>query len=65
MSSLSSWKRLPWRKRSFETLMDLNRDKALRSDGFSLAFWKDCWELVKEEILCFFREFFFFKGAPL
>ena len=46
--------------------MDLNRDKALRSDGFSLAFWKDCWELVKKEILCFFREFFFFfKGAPL
>ena len=45
--------------------MDLNRDKALRSDGFSLAFWKDCWELVKKEILCFFREFFFFLKGHL
>nr|CAN79565.1 hypothetical protein VITISV_003827 [Vitis vinifera] len=29
-------------KEVFEALMDLNRDKAPRPDGFSLAFWQDC-----------------------
>ena len=29
-------------KEVFEALMDLNRDKALRPDGFSLAFWQEC-----------------------
>ena len=35
-------------------LMDLNRDKAPGPDGFSLAFWQDCWEFVKDS---FFRQF--------
>ena len=35
-------------------LMDLNRDKAQGPDGFSLAFWQDCWEFVKDS---FFRQF--------
>ncbi|RVW94429.1 hypothetical protein CK203_035699 [Vitis vinifera] len=29
-------------KEVFEALMDLNRDKAPRPDGFSLAFWQEC-----------------------
>ena len=29
-------------KEVFEALMDLNRDKAPRPEGFSLAFWQDC-----------------------
>ena len=29
------------------------RDKALGPDDFSLAFWQDCWEFVKEEIMGF------------
>ena len=30
-----------------------NRDKAPGPDDFSLDFWQDCWEFVKEEIMGF------------
>lgn len=49
------------KKEVFDVLMDLNEDKALGHDGFSLAFWQHCWEFVKEEILGLFR-IFFLKG---
>ena len=32
-------------------LMDMNGDKALGPDGFTVAFWQSSWELVKEEIM--------------
>ncbi|RVW26396.1 Transposon TX1 uncharacterized 149 kDa protein [Vitis vinifera] len=32
-------------------------DKALGSDGFTMAFWLCCWDVVKSEILELFREF--------
>ena len=35
-------------------LMDMNGDKALRLDGFTLAFWQSRWDFVKEEILDMF-----------
>ena len=39
-------------------LMDMNGDKAPRPNGFTLAFWKNCWEFVKENILEMFKEFY-------
>ena len=39
------------------TLMDMNRDKAPGSDGFTMAFWQCCWEFMKEEVLEMFKEF--------
>ena len=40
------------------TLMDLNGDKAPSPDGFTLAFWQNCWDFAKEEILDMFKEFY-------
>ncbi|RVW91346.1 hypothetical protein CK203_035394 [Vitis vinifera] len=42
----------------YAVLMDMNDDKALGSDGFIVAFWQSSWELVKEEIMHLFREFY-------
>ena len=39
-------------------LMDLNGDKAPSPDGFTLAFWQNCWDFAKEEILDMFKEFY-------
>ncbi|RVW83657.1 Transposon TX1 uncharacterized 149 kDa protein [Vitis vinifera] len=38
-------------------LMDMNGDKALGPDGFTMTFWQGCWEFVKEEVLEMFKEF--------
>ncbi|RVW28251.1 putative glucan 1,3-alpha-glucosidase [Vitis vinifera] len=42
----------------YVALMDMNGDKALGPDGFTVAFWQSSWELVKEEIMDLFREFY-------
>ncbi|RVX02344.1 hypothetical protein CK203_028355 [Vitis vinifera] len=39
-------------------LMEMNGDKALGSNGFTVAFWQSCWEFVKEEVLDMFKEFY-------
>ena len=39
-------------------LMGMNGDKALGSNGFTMAFWHSCWDFVKEEIMDLFKEFF-------
>ena len=36
-------------------LMDMNGDKALGPDGFTVRFWQSCWDFVKEEILDMLR----------
>ena len=41
----------------FATLSDLVKDKAPRLDGFTMAFWLFCWDVMKVEIMSFFREF--------
>ena len=41
-------------------LMEMNGDKALGPDGFTVAFWQACWDFVKEEIVDFFKQFYFF-----
>ena len=38
-------------------LMDMNGDKSPSLDGFTVAFWKNCWEFVKEEVMEMFKEF--------
>ena len=39
----------------FFALSELNGNKALGSDGFSLAFWQFCWDFVKDEVIGFFK----------
>ncbi|RVW78982.1 Exonuclease 1 [Vitis vinifera] len=41
----------------FSALSDLNGDKASGPDGFSLSFWQFSWDFVKEEVMCFLKEF--------
>ena len=41
----------------FNTLSNLNGDKALAQDSFSMTFQQCCWDFVKEEMMGFFREF--------
>ena len=41
----------------FAALSDLGKDKAQGPDGFTTAFWFFCWDVVKVEIMGFFREF--------
>ncbi|RVW53855.1 LINE-1 reverse transcriptase-like [Vitis vinifera] len=42
----------------YAALMGMNGDKAPGPDGFTIAFWQSSWELVKEEIMELFREFY-------
>ena len=42
----------------FGALNDLNGDKALRPDGYTVAFWHFNWSIVKEEIMLMFNDFF-------
>ena len=41
----------------FAALSDLGKDKALGPDGFTMAFWLFSWDLVKVEIMSFFKNF--------
>ncbi|RVW76326.1 Transposon TX1 uncharacterized 149 kDa protein [Vitis vinifera] len=41
----------------FVALSDLGKDKAPGPDGFTMAFWLFSWDLVKAEIMGFFKEF--------
>jgi hypothetical protein len=36
---------------------NMDRDKAPGPDGFSLAFFQDCWEVVKGDIMAVFADF--------
>nr|CAN64368.1 hypothetical protein VITISV_040345 [Vitis vinifera] len=42
----------------FSALMDMNGDKALGPDGFTMAFWQVCWDFIKEEVVELFKEFY-------
>ena len=41
----------------FATLSDLSKDKAFGPDDFTMTFWLFCWDVVKIEIMRFFKEF--------
>ena len=38
----------------FAALSCLNGDKTPRPDGFSMAFWQACWDVVKRKVMGFF-----------
>ena len=42
----------------FTALSNLNGDKALGSDGYTLAFWQFSWDIAKDDIIRMFKEFF-------
>ena len=42
----------------FIALNEMEGDKAPRPDGFTLAFYQESWQFVKDEIMELFREFF-------
>uniref|UniRef100_A0A2N9IM47 Reverse transcriptase zinc-binding domain-containing protein n=1 Tax=Fagus sylvatica TaxID=28930 RepID=A0A2N9IM47_FAGSY len=43
--------------RCFHVLKDLPGDKAPGPDGFSMAFFHKCWEVVGDDVMNFFEEF--------
>jgi hypothetical protein len=40
-----------------EVILGMDRDKAPGPDGFSLAFFQDCWEVVKGDFIAVFADF--------
>ena len=40
-----------------EALKEVEGDKALRPDGFTIAFFQKCWSVLKGDILAFFKYF--------
>ena len=42
----------------FGALLNLNGDKTLGLDGFSMAFWQFSWSFLKEEVMGFFNDFY-------
>ena len=38
-------------------MMDMNGDNAPGPNGFTVAFWQNCWEFVKEKVMEIFKEF--------
>ena len=53
-----------WLERKFEreeiflVVRDLEGDKALGLDGFTMAFYHHCWRVVEKDVLAVFDEFF-------
>jgi hypothetical protein len=41
-----------------EVIKGMDRDKAPGPDGFSMAFFQDCWEVIKEDFMVVFEEFY-------
>jgi hypothetical protein len=40
-----------------EVVKCMNRDKAPSPDGFSIALFQDCWDVIKTDIIGVFQEF--------
>ena len=41
----------------FTALSNLNEDKSPDPEGFTMAFWKFSWDIVKEDIMRLFKDF--------
>ncbi|KAL6321948.1 hypothetical protein AAG906_035857 [Vitis piasezkii] len=41
----------------FNAIFQLDRDKAPRPDGFTIAVFQDCWDVIKEDLVRVFAEF--------
>ena len=46
------------REEVFTVLKDLKGDKAPGPDGFSMAFFHKCWDIVGDDVMGFFQEFY-------
>ena len=54
----ASWLDRPFEEEEvFEVIHECNGDKAPGSDGFSMAFFKSCWGVLKSEIMAVFHNF--------
>lgn len=54
----SSSLELPFEEKEvFEVNKVMNRDKAPGPDGFSLAFFQDCWDVIKSDLMGVFQDF--------
>ena len=40
-----------------KAIFQLNKDKAPRPDGFTIAVFQDCWDVIKEDLVRVFVEF--------
>ena len=50
---------LPFSKEEvFSTLSTSNGDKVPCPDGFTMAFWHVCWDIIKNKVFSFFKEFY-------
>jgi len=48
----ASWIELPFEEREvLKVVKGMNRDKAPCSDGFSMAFFQDCWDVIKYDLM--------------
>lgn len=47
-----------WLERSFDEVEVRKADKAPRPDGFSLAFYKACWEVIRGDLILVVNDFF-------
>jgi len=45
-------------KEVLEVVKCMNRDKALGPDGFTLAFFQDCWDVIKSDLMGVFQDFY-------
>lgn len=43
-----------------DVIRELNGDKAPGPDGFTMAFFHKCWDILKYDIMAVFAEFHFF-----
>ena len=41
----------------WEVVSNFNGDKATVLDGFSIAYFLKCWEILEEDIMAVFKEF--------
>ena len=41
----------------FEVVKGVNSDRALGPDGFTIAFFQTCWDVLKEDIITVFHDF--------
>jgi hypothetical protein len=44
----------------FQVIQNIEGDKALGPNGFTIAFFQKCWRVVELDIMAFFGEFFEF-----
>ena len=45
----------------YEVIQNFNGDKSLRLDGFPMAFFQACWEILEPDLVAVFHHFFLQK----